>query len=196
MQRLGNVPRKSLQNSVPPTETPTQTNLWKIIRQVPGCGHHHFAQKVYICLVVQTTSEVHVVRDCPAGQVYVFRQLSSLVHLQQVESRLASYLKAGFASDLPVLLYRMNQNHFSSFCVILNDPDSNSPIIDSIEFNKLNRLLAEVNPLGVYGCLHQAKRSSISYEYIKRGPIINGYMLDMFFLKISDHSSLKLREFI
>jgi hypothetical protein len=128
--------------------------------------------------------------------VHVFRQLSSLVHLQQVESRLASYLKAGFASDLPVLLYRMNQNHFSSFCVILNDPDSNSPIIDSIEFNKLNRLLAEVNPLGVYGCLHQAKRSSISYEYIKRGPIINGYMLDMFFLKISDHSSLKLREFI
>jgi hypothetical protein len=83
-----------------------------------------------ICLVIQTTSEVHVVQDCPAGQVYVFRQLSSLVHLHQVESKLASYLKAGFASDLPVLLYCMNQNHFPSFCVILNDPDSNSPIID------------------------------------------------------------------
>jgi hypothetical protein len=115
-----------------------------------------------ICLVVQTTTKVHVVQDCPAVQVYVFRQLSSLVHLQQVESKLASYLEAGFASDFPVLLYRMNQNHFSSFCVILNDPDSDSPIIDSIEFNNLNRLLAEVDPLDVYGCLRQAKRSSIS----------------------------------
>jgi hypothetical protein len=32
MQRLlGNVPRKSLRNSVPSTETPTPTNLWNII---------------------------------------------------------------------------------------------------------------------------------------------------------------------
>jgi hypothetical protein len=97
--------------------------------------------------------------------VYVFQQLSSLVHLQQVESKLASYLKTGFASDFPVLLYRMDQNHSSSFCVILNDPDSSSPIIDFIEFNKLNRLLAEVDPLDVYGCLRQAKRSSISYRF-------------------------------
>jgi hypothetical protein len=78
---------------------------------------------------------------------------------------LASYLKAGFASDFPVLLYRMDQNHFASLCVVLNGPDSSSPIIGSIEFNKLNRLLAEVDPLDVCGCLRQAKRSSISYGF-------------------------------
>jgi hypothetical protein len=33
-----------------------------------------------ICLVVQTTTAVHVVQDCPSGQVYVFRQLTSVVH--------------------------------------------------------------------------------------------------------------------
>ena len=118
-----------------------------------------------ICLVVQTQTAVHVVQDCPAGQVYIFRQLSSVVHLQQVESKLALFLKAGFAADFPVLLYRMNQNHVSSFCVVLNDPNSNSPILDSIDFNKLNRLLAEVDPHNVYGCLRQAKRSSISYGF-------------------------------
>jgi hypothetical protein len=118
-----------------------------------------------ICLVIEATTEVHVVQDCLAGQLYVFQQLSSLVHLQQVESKLALYLKTGFATDFLVLLYRMDQNHFSSFCAILNDPDSNSPIIDSIEFNRLNRLLAEVDPMDVYGCLRQTKRSIISYGF-------------------------------
>jgi hypothetical protein len=37
--------------------------------------------------------------------------------------------------------------------------------IDYIDFNKLNRLLVEVDPLNVYRCLHQAKRSSISYGF-------------------------------
>jgi hypothetical protein len=150
-----------------------QCSINRINNPNESVEHHRAGSRMWssplcpkgICLVVQTTTEVHVVQDCPAGQVYVFRQLSSLVHLQQVESKLASYLKAGFASDFPVLLYRMNQNHFSSFCVILNDPDSNSPIIDSIEFTKLNRLLVEVNPMGVYGCLRQARRSSISYGF-------------------------------
>ena len=118
-----------------------------------------------ICLVVQTETEVHVVQDCPAGQVYIFRQLSSLVHLQQVDSELAAFLKAGFAKDFPVLLYRMNRNHVTSFCVIFNESNTNSPILDSMDFNKLNRLLSEVDPLNVYGCLRQAKRSSISYGY-------------------------------
>jgi hypothetical protein len=82
-----------------------------------------------ICLVVETKTAVHVVQDYPAGQVYVFRQLSSVVHLQQVQSKLALYLKAGFPSDFPVLLYRKNQNHVSLFCVILNEPNSNISII-------------------------------------------------------------------
>jgi hypothetical protein len=152
---------------------PKQTSVDRIINPNESMEHHQAGSQIWlsplcpkgICLVIETTTEVHVVQDCPAGQVYVFQQLSSLVHLQQVESKLASYLKTGFATDFPVLLYRMDQNHFSSSCVILNDPDSNSPIIDSIEFDKLNRLLAEVDPMDVYECLRQTKRSSISYGF-------------------------------
>lgn len=118
-----------------------------------------------ICLVVQTKTEVHVVQDCPAGQVYVFRQLTSIVHLQQVDCKLASYLKAGFSSGFPVLLYRMNRDYISPFCVVLNSTKLVAPILDLIQFGKMNRLLVEVDPNNVYGSLRQAKRSSISYGF-------------------------------
>jgi hypothetical protein len=75
-----------------------------------------------------------VVQDCPPGQVYVFQQLSSIIHQQQVDSQLASFLKDGFRFDCPVLLYRNNRDHLSSFCVILNNINPVSPILDSIEF--------------------------------------------------------------
>ena len=118
-----------------------------------------------ICLVIQTDSEVHLIQDCVPGQVYVFRQLTSIVHQQQVRSKLASFLKDGFRHDFPVLLYRNHRDHISSFCVILNNTNSISPIIDRIEFNKINRILVEVDPHNGIGCLRQAERSSLSYGF-------------------------------
>jgi hypothetical protein len=118
-----------------------------------------------ICLIAETDINVHIIQDCPVGQVYVFRELTSITHFQLVDCKLASYLKAGFAADFPVLLYRMNRNHVSPFCVVLNNAKTISPIIDSIRFEKLNHLLVEVDPQDVFGSLRQAKRSSISYGF-------------------------------
>jgi hypothetical protein len=102
----------------------TSTNI--ITNPNESVEHHQAGSQIWssplcpkgICLVVQTTTAVHVVQDCPAGQVYVFRQLSSLVHLQQVESRLASYLKAGLASDLPVFISYESKSFFLILCNI------------------------------------------------------------------------------
>jgi hypothetical protein len=118
-----------------------------------------------LCLVIQTESEVHLVQDCLPGQVYVFRQLTSIVHQQQVQSQLASFLKEGFRHDFPVLLYRNHRDHISPFCVILNNTNSTSPILDLMEFKKMNRLLVEVDPNNGIGCLRQAERSSLSYGF-------------------------------
>jgi hypothetical protein len=118
-----------------------------------------------ICLIVQTESEVHVVQDCRPGQVYIFRQLTSIIHQQQVRFELASFLKNGFRHDFPVLLYRNHRDHISSFCVILNDVTTISPIVDLIEFRRINRLLVEVDPQNGIGCLRQAERTSISYGF-------------------------------
>jgi hypothetical protein len=118
-----------------------------------------------ICLVAETDENVHVIQDCPVGQVYVFRQLTSITHLQQVDYKLSSYLNDGFHPDFPVLLYRRNRNHISPFCVVLNNTKSVSPILDLIPFDKMNQMLVEVDPNDVFGSLRQEKRSSISYGF-------------------------------
>jgi hypothetical protein len=96
--------KRSKKKPTNPTSNDSTTN------PTDSVEHHWAGSKMWsssscpkgICLVVQTTTAVHVFQDCPAGQVYVFQQLSSVVHLQQVQSKLASYLKAGFSSDFPV----------------------------------------------------------------------------------------------
>jgi hypothetical protein len=47
----------------------------------------------------------------------------------------------------------------------LNSTKLVAPILDLIQFGKMNRLLVEVDPNNVYGSLRQAKRSSISYGF-------------------------------
>jgi len=116
-------------------------------------------------LVAHTDDEAHVIEDCKTGQVYVFQQLTTINHLQLTRKNLSSYLRSTLDPKVPVHFYRNHSNHKNSFCVVLNEPESVCPVIDSMDFQSMHEILSNVDPKDVHGRTRQTDQTRVSYGY-------------------------------
>jgi hypothetical protein len=121
--------------------------------------------KGLLYLVAHTKDAAHVIEDCKMGQVYVFQQLTNIEHLQLVRDDLGQYLRETLEPHVPVRLYRNNRDHSNSFCVVLNQVESVSPIIDSVDFDAIHQILSNVDPKNVHGKTRQMDQTRVSYGF-------------------------------
>ena len=117
-----------------------------------------------MCLVVETSSVIHIVEDNKAGQVYVFKELTTNDHYHVMLPKLAESLTL-YGSERVVRFYGIEHDHASEFAVVLNLPESTMPVLNMIDFEKIKSNLYNVDTSKKDGAVRQPNGRHQSFGY-------------------------------